>query len=47
MRALVNSLKRLYDAGKLTKEQLRVRVEKGIIDESKYEEITGETYEAE
>lgn len=47
MRALVNSLKRLYDAGKLTKEQLKARVEKGTIDESEYEEITGEAYEAE
>ena len=46
MRALVNSLKRLYEAGKLTKEQLKARVEKGTIDESEYEEITGETYEA-
>lgn len=47
MRALVNSLKRLYDAGKLTKEQLQERVSKGTIDESEYEEITGEAYEAE
>lgn len=46
MRALVNSLKRLYDAGKLTKEQLAERVVKGTIDESEYEEITGETYKA-
>lgn len=47
MRALVNSLKRLYKAGKLTKEQLKERVVKGTIDESEYEEITGEAYEAE
>ena len=45
MRALVNSLKRLYDTGKLTKEQLKARVEKGTINESEYEEITGEAYE--
>lgn len=45
MRALVNSLKRLYEAGKLTKKQLTERVEKGTIDEAEYEEITGETYE--
>lgn len=45
MRTLVNSLKRLYDAGKLTKEQLRARIEKGTINESEYEEITGEAYE--
>lgn len=44
MRALVNSLKRLYEAGKLTKEQLAERVEKGTIDEAEYEEITGEAY---
>lgn len=47
MRALVNSLKRLYNAGKLTKEQLKERVVKGTIDEAEYEEITGEAYEAE
>lgn len=53
MRALVNSLKRLYEnglAGKkpsITKEQVKERVAKGTIDESEYEEITGETYEAE
>ncbi len=47
MRALVNSLKRLYDAGKLTDEQLKARVEKGTIDESEYEEITGKAYKAE
>lgn len=45
MRALVNSLKRLYEAGKLTKEQLAERVKKGTIDETEYEEITGEIYE--
>lgn len=47
MRALVNSLNRLYTAGKLTKEQLQERVEKGTIDEAEYEEITGEAYNAE
>lgn len=47
MRALVNSLKRLYDAGKLTKEQLKERVAKGTIDEAEYQEITGEAYDAE
>lgn len=44
MRALVNSLKRLYEAGKLTKEQLAERVKKGTIDEEEYKEITGEAY---
>ena len=38
MRALIDSLKRLYNAGRLTKEQ---------IDEAEYEEITGEKYKAE
>lgn len=47
MRALVNSLKRLYEAGRLTKEQLKERVEKGTIDKAEYAEITGEAYDAE
>lgn len=47
MRALVNSLKRLYETGKLTKEQLKERVEKGTINETEYEEITGETFNGE
>ena len=47
MRALINSLKRLYAAGRLTKEQIAARVEKGTIDEAEYEEITGEKYKAE
>jgi len=41
---LVNSLKRLYAAGRVTKEQLTERVEKGTIAEADYEEITGEVY---
>ena len=44
---LIDSLKRLYAAGRLTKEQIAVRVEKGTIDEAEYEEITGEKYKAE
>ena len=43
MKALIDSLKRLYAAGRLTKEQIAARVEKGTIDE----EITGEKYKAE
>ena len=39
MRVLIDSLKRLYAAGRLTKEQIAVRVEKGTIDEAEYEEI--------
>ncbi len=42
---LVNSLKRLYAAGKVTKEQIRERVEKGIITEADYTAITGDQYE--
>ena len=47
MKVLIDSLKRLYAAGRLTKEQIAVRVEKGTIDEAEYEEITGEKYKAE
>lgn len=49
MRLLIDSLKRLYaaGAGRLTKEQIAARVEKGTIDEAEYEEITGEKYKAE
>ena len=39
---LVNSLKRLYESGKLTKEQVAERVKKGSITASDYEVITGE-----
>lgn len=44
---LVNSLKRLYVAGRVTKEQIRERAEKGTITEVDYQEITGEAYEDE
>jgi uncharacterized XkdX family phage protein len=47
MRLLIDSLKRLYAAGRLTKEQIAARAEKGTIDEAEYEEITGEKYKAE
>lgn len=46
MRVLINSLKRLYKAGRLTKEQIKERVTKGTITEDEYEEITGEPYES-
>lgn len=46
MRILVQSLKRLYESGRLTKKQISDRVEKGTIDAAEYEEITGEAYEA-
>lgn len=41
---LIESLKRLYNRGKLTKEQIRERVEKGTITEDEYKYITGEDY---
>ena len=46
MRVLVNSLKRLYEAGRLTKEQVAERVVKGTISKEEYEKITGEVYES-
>lgn len=45
MRILVNSLKRLYENGTLTKEQIKDRVAKGTIDADEYSYITGEAYE--
>lgn len=44
MRTLVESFKRLYEAGRLTAEQLKDRVERGLITEDEYEYITGEPY---
>lgn len=41
---LVNSLKRLYAAGRVTKEQIAERTEKGTVTETDYKEITGEEY---
>lgn len=40
---LVNSLKRLYNSGRLTKEQVAERVSKGSITAADYEDITGES----
>lgn len=45
MSTLVKSLTRLYNGGKLTKEQIAQRVEKGTITPEDYEYITGENYE--
>lgn len=42
---LVNSLKRLYAAGRVTKEQLKERVAKEIISAEDYKEITGEEFD--
>lgn len=41
---LVSSLTRLYAAGRVTREQIGERVEKGTITEADYQEITGEAY---
>lgn len=41
---LVDSLKRLYEKGTLSEEQIKERVEKGSITEDDYEYITGEEY---
>lgn len=41
MRILVESLKRLYENGRVTKVQLQKRVEKGIISIDEYNYIVG------
>lgn len=41
MRTLVESLKRLYDAGRLTLEQIQERLEKGTITQEEYDYIVG------
>lgn len=45
MSTLVESLKRLYKKGRLTKQQIKDRVTKGTINEKEYEYIVGEPYE--
>ena len=45
MSTLVESLKRLYGAGRLTKDQMKERVGKGTITEDEYKYITGEAYD--
>lgn len=47
MKMLVESLKRLFECGKLTKGQIAERVEKGSITKDDYACITGEEYEDE
>lgn len=42
MRTLVESLKRLYERGKLTREQVAERVTKGSISEDEFQHIIGE-----
>lgn len=43
-RILVSSLKRLYENGRLTKEQIAERVKKNSISADEYEYITGEVH---
>lgn len=42
MRTLVESLKRLYEAGRLTREQIEARLERGTITQEEFEYIVGE-----
>ena len=44
MRVLVESLKRLYDKGRLTRQQVLEREQKGSISAEEYVYITGEEY---
>ena len=44
MRILVESLKRLYKSGKITKENVSARVKSGKITKDEYEYIAGEKY---
>lgn len=44
MRILVESFKRLYESGRVTKEELLNRVSNGKITQEEYEYITGEKY---
>lgn len=44
MKILVESLKRMYKKGTLTKEQIAERVTKESISAEEYEYITGEKY---
>jgi hypothetical protein len=46
MRTLVESLKRLHEKGKLTREQVAERVAKGSISADEFQHITGEEYVA-
>lgn len=44
MRILVESLKRLYNSGKISKKDVKARVVSGKITEDEYEYIAGEKY---
>ena len=41
---LVESMKRLYQSGKITKDSVKARVKSGKITEDEYEYITAEEY---
>jgi uncharacterized XkdX family phage protein len=41
---MYNSIKRYYDMGKYTKEQVKIFVKAGWITPEQYQEITGEPY---
>ena len=43
---LVESMKRLYQGGKITKENVSARVKSGKITEDEYEYIVGEKYKS-
>ena len=43
-RILVESMKRLYQSGKITKANVKARVKSGKITEDEYEYIIGEKY---
>lgn len=47
MRTVVESFKRLYNSGKLTREQVKERVDSGKISAEEYEYITGDVCENE
>lgn len=41
MRTIAEVIKRLYQSGRLSKEELAQRVEKGTITQQEYDEIVG------
>lgn len=47
MRIMVESFKRLYGKGRITKEQVRARVTKGLISKEEYVYITEELFDTE
>ena len=47
MRMMVESFKRLYNSGKLTKEQISERMDSAKISAEEYEYITGEVRQSE